>query len=125
MPCRKNNLLTARVLILLKSRASLTCFRACFLPSRAKDLSAPRHLSLNFVVFFFKNIANRELLEKEQHASKVTISTKFLTRRDENLQLTFAIHYTFGPTQGLTGWLSHVTYSNEIRVQSYSIQVDC
>ena len=33
--------MTARFSILLKSRASLTCFRACFLPVRAKDLSAP------------------------------------------------------------------------------------
>ena len=33
--------MTARVSILLKSRASLTCFRACLLPGRAKDLSAP------------------------------------------------------------------------------------
>ena len=32
--------MTARVSMLLKSRASLTCFRACFLPGRAKDLSA-------------------------------------------------------------------------------------
>jgi len=29
--------------MLLKSRTSLTCFRACFLPGRAKDLSAPRY----------------------------------------------------------------------------------
>jgi len=35
-------LMTARVSMLLKSRASLTCFRACFLPGWAKDLSAPR-----------------------------------------------------------------------------------
>ena len=41
LPCRKRNLMTVRVSILLKSRASLTCFRACFLPGRAKDLSAP------------------------------------------------------------------------------------
>jgi len=34
----------ARVSMLLKSRAFLTCFRACFLPGRAKDLSAPRYL---------------------------------------------------------------------------------
>ena len=34
-------LVTARVSMLLKSRASLTCFQACFLPGRAKDLSAP------------------------------------------------------------------------------------
>jgi len=37
------DLRTARVSMLLKSRASLTCFRACFLPGRAKDLSASRY----------------------------------------------------------------------------------
>jgi len=36
----------ARNSMLLKSRASLTCFRACFLPVRAKDLSAPRVQSI-------------------------------------------------------------------------------
>jgi len=41
LPWRKRNLMIARVCILLKSRASLTCFRACFLSGRAKDLSAP------------------------------------------------------------------------------------
>jgi len=44
-PClewgKKN--LTPRVSMLLKSLASLTCFRACFLPGRAKGLSAPRY----------------------------------------------------------------------------------
>jgi len=38
----KKNLVTARVSMLLKSRASLTCLRACFLLGLAKDLSAPR-----------------------------------------------------------------------------------
>jgi len=41
---KKKNLMTARVSMLLKSRASLTCFRACFLPGRAKDLSVPRYI---------------------------------------------------------------------------------
>jgi len=36
-------LMTARVSMLLKPRASLTCFQACLLPGRAKDLSAPRN----------------------------------------------------------------------------------
>jgi hypothetical protein len=36
-------LMTACISMLLKSRASLTCFWACFLPGRAKDLSAPRY----------------------------------------------------------------------------------
>ena len=45
-PClagKKKNLMTARVSMLLKLRASVTCFHACFLPGRAKDLSAPRY----------------------------------------------------------------------------------
>ena len=43
-PClagKRKNLMTARVLMLLKSRASLTCFRACFLPGRAKTYQHP------------------------------------------------------------------------------------
>ena len=42
LPCRKRNSMTARVSMLLKSHASLTCFRTYFLPGRAKDVSAPR-----------------------------------------------------------------------------------
>ena len=30
----------------MTARASLTCFRTCFLPGRAKDLSAPRHITV-------------------------------------------------------------------------------
>jgi len=33
--------MVARISMLLKSRASLICFRGCFLPGRAKDLSEP------------------------------------------------------------------------------------
>ena len=43
----KKYLMTARVSMLLKSRASLTRFRACFLPGRAKDLSAPHVFSVS------------------------------------------------------------------------------
>ena len=46
LPCKKKKLMTARVLM-LKSRASLTCFRGCFLPGRAKDLSAPRYSDMH------------------------------------------------------------------------------
>jgi len=42
-PClAEKKLMTARVSMLLKSRASLTYFWACVLPGRAKDLSARR-----------------------------------------------------------------------------------
>ena len=42
-PCLagKKNLMTARVSMLLKSRASLTCFRACFLPGRLRTYQHP------------------------------------------------------------------------------------
>ena len=84
-PClagKKKTFMTARASMLLKSRASLTCFRACFLPGRAKDLSASRyqpenikivstnlhlrnridfplqpHKSITFVNFFFVSVA--------------------------------------------------------------------
>jgi len=42
--------MTARVSMLLKSRASLTCFRACFFPDRAKDLSAPRYYDYTLMI---------------------------------------------------------------------------
>ena len=45
--------MTASVLMLLKQRASLTCFRACFLPGRAKDLSAPRYQRLALYIHLF------------------------------------------------------------------------
>jgi len=41
---KKKTLLTTRVSMLLKSRAPLTCFRACLLPDQAKDLSPPRYV---------------------------------------------------------------------------------
>ena len=46
-PCLagKKILMTAHVSMLLKSRASLTCFQACFHPGRAKDLSAPQYVA--------------------------------------------------------------------------------
>jgi len=49
-PCvaGKKHLMTARV-SMLKSRMSLTCFRACFLPGRAKDLSAPLYFNFNLM----------------------------------------------------------------------------
>jgi len=52
-PClcrKKKNLMTARVSMLLKSHASMTCFRACFLPGRAKDLSAPWYFSFKAIL---------------------------------------------------------------------------
>jgi len=45
-PCLagKKKPLTGRGSMLVKSRASLTCFRVYFLPGRAKDVSAPGSL---------------------------------------------------------------------------------
>jgi len=51
---KKKDLMTARFSMLLKSRASLTCFRACFLPGRAKDLSASWVLTNRHGVIFYR-----------------------------------------------------------------------
>ena len=59
LPYRKRKLMTASVSMLLKSRASLTCFRACFLPGRTKDLSAPRYIRLLIAEGFNINKAIR------------------------------------------------------------------
>ena len=53
--------MTARVSMLLKSRASLTCFRACFLPGRARDLSAPEYIRLSVCR---KTILQRRMVAK-------------------------------------------------------------
>jgi len=44
LPCRKKKLDDSSVSMLLKWRASLTCFGTCFFPGLAKDLSAPRYM---------------------------------------------------------------------------------
>ena len=61
LPCRKRNLMTARVSIWSKKRASLTCFRVCFLPGRAKDLSAPRGIThfLHFRIMIYCHADSR------------------------------------------------------------------
>ena len=51
LPCRKK-IMTARV-SMLKSRASVTCFRACFLPGRVKDLSAPGKISYHKILLSY------------------------------------------------------------------------
>jgi hypothetical protein len=66
-PCLagKKILMTARV-SMLKLRASLTCFRACFLPGRAKDISAPCYWhSANYQRYFVQvdNHAKCEIWE--------------------------------------------------------------
>jgi len=56
--------MTARFSMLLESRASLTCFRACFLPGRAKDLSAPRYNNTELArnIFYSESeSANKEI----------------------------------------------------------------
>jgi len=45
LPCwGGGGLMTARVSMSLKSHASVACFRICFRPGRAKNLSAPRYV---------------------------------------------------------------------------------
>ena len=66
----KKNLMTARVSMLLKSRASLTCFRACFLPGWAKDLSAPRYNITDFWVLILPGAIKK----KRESLPEITVS---------------------------------------------------
>jgi len=68
LPCRKKKTLTARVSMLLNPRASLTCFRACFFPVRAEDLSSPRY-----------SVSNWQRLWMKQHSPSVCSITCNLT----------------------------------------------
>jgi len=58
----KRNSMTARVSMLLKFRASLTCFRACFLRGRAKDLPAPRCINATAAHVHLLGIQERRIL---------------------------------------------------------------
>jgi hypothetical protein len=61
LPRKKKNLITARVSMLLKSRASVTCFRACFLLGRAKDLSAPRYVQRQVKATQIRDVSGKKL----------------------------------------------------------------
>jgi len=93
-PCLAGKtLMTARVSMLLKSRASLTCFRAYFLPGRAKDLSAPRYMQqftvmtypvnsrmVEFVVRLFPAVPNKNIIlytSQRRPGSSVGIATGY------------------------------------------------
>jgi len=70
VPClaeKKNPLMTARVSMLLKSRASLTCLRASFLLGRAKDLSAPTYVKHPSVYSLFSRIKGYCTKNKREH----------------------------------------------------------
>ena len=45
---KKENLMTTRVSMLLKSCASLISFRGTYIPGRAKDLSLPRYYTIEW-----------------------------------------------------------------------------
>ena len=53
----------ASVSMLLKSRVSLTCFRACFIPGRAKELSATRYILLRIKGWMSFTCAARNIQE--------------------------------------------------------------
>ena len=68
LPCRKRSLMTARVSMLLKSSSYLPRFRACFFPSRAKDLSAPR-----YICWFYLHIETVQyMITDNSHISSAT-----------------------------------------------------
>ena len=92
--------MTARVSMVLKSRESLTCFQASFLPGRAKDLSAPL-----YYIIYFNNIETRAVIKffflqdkapKEFHAILTETLACFLPglAKDLSAPLYYIIHFS-------------------------------
>jgi len=78
LPCRKKkNLMTACVSMLLKSCVSLTCFQACFLPGRAKDISVPQYV----VLFGSRLLSNSAKYTHQQGPTNICshITTELIT----------------------------------------------
>ena len=117
LPCRKKTNLTARVSMLLKSRASLTCFRACFLPGRAKDLSAPRYFVCTLIsIIFSSNV----------YLERVCSQTQLCRLRCFN-DCTRQLHVS-APTGHLAGCLQENLRSYSImctRVMERSLHLGC
>ena len=72
--------------MLLKSRASLTCFRACFLPGRAKDFSAPRHTSEVYIYVNIDGLLNTVKFMHKMSADviKLVLNSAELVRKMES-----------------------------------------
>ena len=66
-----------RVSMLLKSRGSLTCFRACFLPGLAKDLSAPRYYNS---FSFLPHLSHPSCLRTDCFWRGIQVTTSLLTK---------------------------------------------
>ena len=91
-PCLagKKKLMTARVSMLLKSRTSLTCFRACFLPVGLRTYQHPYtenylKLQVKFYVFQWGRCAGSKFPDKMQYhrfpdqVNRQEIINKFMT----------------------------------------------
>jgi len=77
---QEKSLMTARISMLLKSRSSLTCFRASFLPGRSKDLSALRYLSETQTVIEIGCLVLRSsVMSRRAKFHNTGIVTEFLT----------------------------------------------
>ena len=84
--------MTARVSMLLKRRASLTCFRACFFRGRAKDLSAPRYYVCVYVCIYiyiihFKNAFDEYSRGEKQTYAQENNNPHLLKMQDSKLPL--------------------------------------
>ena len=109
LPCRKKkNLIPACASILLKSRASLTSFQACFLPGRAKDLSAPGMFAVLFDVAKWPHTAARHV--------RYAYSELHLYRSSRNILLRFKTS-SFQTFLYLKLWL--LTDSAELEIRAY------
>ena len=114
LPCRKKNLITARVSMMLKYRATLTWFRACFLLGRAKDLSAPRYTQFD---------------RKQETLTHYTTGCIFAKRDSSLLQSRRHHRSQYSDVVRSTVWRAMIKNPPllcvEVRAQKYSIRGSC
>ena len=115
-PClagKKRDLMTTRVSMLMKTRASPTCFRACFPHGRAKDLLATQYAVhyLLLKMYSFIRLRTSELKNKitlvnffHQMSYSVHLRSRFQNpARRKNIDTCFLFFYFSGVSRRVFG----------------------
>ena len=102
LPCRKKKLMRAHVSMLLKSRASLTCLRACFLPGWSKDLSAPRYVGPVISLWNWEILETPSYLSFNSHTYTHSLIHSHTNTHSHSPTLTHTLSHSHTHTQSHT-----------------------
>ena len=105
----------ARASMLLKSRASMACFRACFLPGRAKDLSAPwciPEVTSPVSLTYSSNLS----LRTDTHSFNIILTTRY----SENKLVSLSTRNTLSVLNSF--WLSKTSSTSQAYYFKFTFQ---